>query len=229
MTFPQEARSKNQAPRSPALTVLGAAWVIVKFVLSLGLVFFAALVLWTSKDPLNHPGPLVVAAIVLFLAALPWVVAGRTGRGLEALGMAWVIFKFVLSLGLMSFAALLLWTSKDLLHHPGPLGVAAFLLFLATLPWVVDRRTGRALGLLAVFMSISFAIVAGDIITGSTQFPQVCRGRSAAICEFTNGLHAVGGPWLAASPVILIAFVLLGGGILIACQRRVVRSPWPDA
>ena len=155
MTLPHEVRSKNQAPRSSVLAVLGATWVILKFVLSLGLVTFAASVLWTSKD---------------------------------------------------------------LLNRPGPLGLAAFLLFLATLPWVVDRRAGRALGLLFVFMSISFAIVAGNIVTGGTLFPQVCNSRSAAFCEFINGLHALGGPWLAASPMILMAAVFLGGGILIVVR-----------
>lgn len=145
---------------------------------------------------------------------------------LEVLGAAWVIFKFVLSVCLVYGAALLLWTSKDLLNHPGPLGIAAFLLFLATLPWVVNGQSKRGIGLISVFMSIMFAFAAGNIITGSTQFPQVCKGRSAAICEFTNGLHALGGPWLAASPVILISAALLGGGILIVVRGDRPVRPW---
>lgn len=137
---------------------------------------------------------------------------------LEVLGAAWVIFKFVLSVCLVYGAALLLWTSKDLLNHPGPLGLAAFLLFLATLPWVVPGRNKRGVGFLSVFMSIAFAFIAGNIVTGGVQFPQVCKGRTAAMCESTNGLHALGGPWLAALPMILIAAVLLGGGILIVVR-----------
>lgn len=144
----------------------------------------------------------------------------------EALGAAWVIFKFALSLGLVYVAALLLWTSKDLLNHPGPLGVAAFLLFLATLPWVVAKRTSRGVGLLSVFMSIMFAFLAGNLVTGGVQFPQVCKGRSAGLCELFNGLHALGGPWLAASPTLVIAAALLGGGILILVRGDRSVRPW---
>ncbi len=145
---------------------------------------------------------------------------------LEAFGAAWVIFKFVLSVCLVYGAALLLWTSKDLLNHPGPLGVAAFLLFLATLPWVVARRTNRGVGLLSVFMSIMFAFLAGNMVTGGVQFPRVCKGRSAGLCELFNGLHALGGPWLAASPTILIAAVCLAGGILIVVRGDRPVRPW---
>jgi hypothetical protein len=73
-------------------------------------------------------------------------------------------------------------------------------------------------GLLSVFTSIMFAFLAGNMVTGVVQFPRVCKGRSAGLCELFNGLHALGGPWLAASPTILIAVALLGGGILIVVR-----------
>lgn len=137
---------------------------------------------------------------------------------LEALGAAWVIFKSVLSLGLVSVATWLIWNSEDRLHLPGSLGIAACLLVLAALPWLAGKRTYRGVGLLSVFMSIMFAFAAGSIVTGGLRPPPVCAGRSAAICEISKGLQALGGPWLSALPVILIAAVLLGGGILVVVR-----------
>jgi hypothetical protein len=145
---------------------------------------------------------------------------------LGALGALWLGFKFVLSLGLVAFAAMILWTSKNLIQQPGPLGVGAFMLFLAALPWV-PGRISRALGLLNIFMSISFAFIAGSMVTGGTQLPGACTGRSAAFCEFINDLHALGGPWLAALPVIVAAATMLGGGIVIIVRAGQPMHPRP--
>lgn len=100
-------------------------------------------------------------------------------------------------------------------------------MFLAALPWVAPERISRALGLISIFMSIPFAFIAGSMVTGGTQFPRACAGRSVAFCELINELHALGGPWLAALPMIVVAAVVLGGGIVIIVRAGQPRHPRP--
>ena len=140
------------------------------------------------------------------------------------LSIIWLGIKLTLSLVLVAALWLLLSQPIEPLRRPAVLGFGAFLLFLAALPWVNFERPHRAFGLVGIFISLGFLIVVGSFLTGDTSFPMSCSGRSADFCEFINSLYALGGPYLAAAPIaILAAFMLAGSAVIIIQASR--RSP----
>jgi hypothetical protein len=81
--------------------------------------------------------------------------------------------------------------------------MAGMFLFMATLLWANLRPTSRELGLVGIVFSFGFLFVAAQTLTEARGYPR------AFWCELENALHALGGPALAAAPLLLLGLVTL--------------------
>lgn len=133
----------------------------------------------------------------------------------------WYALKAILTAVLLAVAGLLAWMFTRTPGDFALIGAASIFLFLAALLWVRLQASSREFGLVGIVLGFLFLFAAAQPFIGDRPYPRACTGRRFW-CEAGNLLHALGGPWLAAAP-----FLLLGLGVLYFSVRVVVRHSLP--
>jgi len=135
----------------------------------------------------------------------------------------WIGFKLLLSISLIAAPCALLLAAPQALTDPIFIGLAAFLVFFAALPWVNFAKPGRSLGLAGIFFGIGIAVLSIQTAAGAVSLPRACGGRYSFLCELENLLLLLGGELLAATPLAICALVMFAVSVRLVLLRSVKR------
>ena len=127
----------------------------------------------------------------------------------------WSAVKLIVSSIALAFGMFILWGMSVTSFNAGMLALASVFLVLAAFPWVDLGKPTRAIGLVAICMSIGGFVLGFVALAAELAYPRDCKGRFPT-CELMNQLYAIGGNRLIAAVFFIIAVFFLVCGALLA-------------
>ena len=102
----------------------------------------------------------------------------------------------------------------------GGIGLAAFLILMAALPWVDPTKSSRALNLVLLAGAAGAGAAFFHMAADNINMPRQCSGRGIVLCHLENHLYDLGGPYLAAAPMGLAALGIFWAGCVMWKKNR---------